>query len=671
MVQPSNRRFVMEDRLNSELSTIDSELATKANTADLPTLVQQLEQLDYAKFDTTYAGGSTQPGMVAWNDTDGTLEFQLKGGNVTLQIGQEQVVRVKNNTGSTLDNGKAVYISGSDGNNLRVAYANASSESTSSGTIGVLTEDLNNGNAGFVTTFGLVRNINTSALTEGAAVWLSTTNGVLTSTRPTAPNHSVMVGFCLRSHAINGVIFVRVDNGWELDELHNVLISAPVNGQALTYDNGVWKNATPVSSLSGLSDVTITSPTGGQVVKYDAGISKWVNGPAAGGVTASATAPSLSTAASGDAWFDTNDGTLYVCYIDPDSTKQWVQVQANSALEGSILARLSSLEGQAVAFGQLSPNYVINGAFDIWQRGTTATRSANAGHDFGSADRFRFGSYGANSPATTFAQSTSVPTGIGVQYSAALSWSTTAGATGSDIIISQHIENGKSLFASRTVTVSFWAKANSAITINSNFDSDYNGSLASSPTFNLTTSWARYSYTTTLPSNYSSSTPGADPSGHTQLRFVRVIGASAPANTINVTGVQVEIGSVATAFRRNQENIQAELSACQRYYVRWQSGASAGAIPSSGAHISSTGAWITVFLPVTMRATPVIDVASNLSATRLGNSQYLFSNIGLVSTDSTNSAVTLSGTISGGVANAPAILGNWNTSGIFAVSAEL
>jgi hypothetical protein len=150
---------------------------------------------------------------LSWNDTDGTYEFTLKGGDVTLQIGQEQVVRVKNSTGGALSNGTAVYPTGSDGTNKTVAKAQANSESTSSLTFGILTEDIGNGQKGYVTTFGLVRDLDTSALTEGAAVWLSpSTAGGLTSTKPSTPNHIVLIGFCIRSHANNGVIFVNVDD---------------------------------------------------------------------------------------------------------------------------------------------------------------------------------------------------------------------------------------------------------------------------------------------------------------------------------------------------------------------------------------------------------------------------------------------------------------------------
>lgn len=201
---------------------------------------------DYLQFDTTYTGGSIAPGMLAWNDTDGTLEFRLKGNNVTLQIGQEQVMRVKAADNGGLINGKVVRFIGSDGANKTVAYAQANAEVNSTTTIAVMTEDAVGGAAGFATTFGLVRDINTSALTEGAVVWLSpTVLGGMTTTKPSAPQHSVIVGYCVRSHAVNGSIFVNVQNGYELEELHNVKITSPTDGQYLRYQasTGLWVNS--------------------------------------------------------------------------------------------------------------------------------------------------------------------------------------------------------------------------------------------------------------------------------------------------------------------------------------------------------------------------------------------------------------------------------------------
>lgn len=184
---------------------------------------------------------------IVWNDAEGTYEFVMKGGNVTQQIGAEQLAYVKNNTGSTLLNGRAVYPNGSTGTNKLVAYAQANAESTSTRTFGVLSEDIANGGHGWVTTFGMVHDIDTSALTEGAAVWLSpTVPGGLTSTKPTAPNHMVLIGFCVRSHAVNGSVFVKVQNGFELDELHDVAISSPAAGELVVRNAGNtgWENRT-------------------------------------------------------------------------------------------------------------------------------------------------------------------------------------------------------------------------------------------------------------------------------------------------------------------------------------------------------------------------------------------------------------------------------------------
>lgn len=195
-------------------------------------------------------------GRVKWNDTDGTLDLNLKGGNVTLQIGQEEVSLVKHADNLGLDDAKVVYIVGSDGVNKTVRYALATSDLTSATTFGLMTESATGGNKAFCTTFGLVRGINTSNLTEGGIVWLSAdTAGALTAVRPTAPKHGVMIGFCVRKHATQGAVFVQVQNGYELNELHDVFVPSPTNGQILTYNsaNARWEAATPASQLQTLS----------------------------------------------------------------------------------------------------------------------------------------------------------------------------------------------------------------------------------------------------------------------------------------------------------------------------------------------------------------------------------------------------------------------------------
>jgi len=197
-------------------------------------------------FDLANSASSVGVGELRWNDNDGTLEFLLKGGNVSLRLGQEQVVRVKNSTGAPLLKGQVVYPSGSDGINKTVSLAQANGELASSQTFAVVAENIANGQSGFAATFGLVTGINTNALDEGKVVYLSpTVAGGLTKDKPAAPNHMVVVGFCVRKQQNNGVLFVRVTNGFELDELHNVLITNPQPGHVLTYDGTKWVNQAP------------------------------------------------------------------------------------------------------------------------------------------------------------------------------------------------------------------------------------------------------------------------------------------------------------------------------------------------------------------------------------------------------------------------------------------
>jgi hypothetical protein len=223
-----------------------------------------LSNIDYVDFDTTPTTTTGAAARLRWNDTDGTLDLGLKGGNVTLQLGQEQVTLVKHADNTGLTNGKVVYTVGSDGSNQTVRYAQANSEATSSNTFGVMTEDASGGAKAFCTTFGMVHDLDTSAMTEGAIVWLSSsTAGGMTTTIPTSPAHLVQIGYCVRSHATQGVIFVKVQNGYELDELHDVLITSKTNGDLIQYESssGLWKNKAQSTLAIAGSQVTTGAST--------------------------------------------------------------------------------------------------------------------------------------------------------------------------------------------------------------------------------------------------------------------------------------------------------------------------------------------------------------------------------------------------------------------------
>jgi hypothetical protein len=188
-----------------------------------------------------------------WDDGEGTLTFTLKGGNVNLGVGKEEVVLCYNGTGSAIPKGKVVYIVGAQGQRPSIALSSASAESTSSKTLGITAEEISNGAEGFVATFGVVGNLNTASFTAGNKLWLSTTPGELTQTVPTQPDHSVFIGYCLSSNSSSGRIFINPQNGYELQELHNVLITNPLNDEVLTYESstGLWKNKTPTGGGGG------------------------------------------------------------------------------------------------------------------------------------------------------------------------------------------------------------------------------------------------------------------------------------------------------------------------------------------------------------------------------------------------------------------------------------
>lgn len=256
---------------SSDWTTFNSKAASGANSniTSLSGITGAITTPTYIDFAT---GATVTPavGRLTWDATDGTLQFGLAGGNVNLQIGQEQVVYVLNKSGGNYTNGQVVYINGAQGNRPTVLLAKADSEATSKGTIGFLTENINNNAQGFVTTSGIVRGVDTSAFTDGDVLYLSaTTAGGYTNVPPAAPNHLVVLGYVVRAHATVGEIYVKVDNGYELNELHNVLITSPTNGQLLTYNStsSVWENANPaytgtVTSVGGTGSVNGITLTG-------------------------------------------------------------------------------------------------------------------------------------------------------------------------------------------------------------------------------------------------------------------------------------------------------------------------------------------------------------------------------------------------------------------------
>lgn len=178
-------------------------------------------------------------------------------------VAEETRLLVKNETGSTLTKGQVVYINGASGNLPTVTLAQANSEATSSKTVGVVRQTIVNNESGYVTLSGLLKNVDTQGFTAGQAIWLSAaTAGAFTGTRPSAPDHGVLIGY-IPKVSVNGEIFVMIQNGFELQELHNVLITSPAANEYLKYDGTKWVNANtfPDPKITGVATIDNNAAT--------------------------------------------------------------------------------------------------------------------------------------------------------------------------------------------------------------------------------------------------------------------------------------------------------------------------------------------------------------------------------------------------------------------------
>jgi hypothetical protein len=147
---------------------------------------------------------------LSWNTTDQTANLGMEYG-VTQQIGQEIYARVGNTTGVTIPNGTVVGFAGATANALLVAPYLADGSQPTLYILGVMTHDLpDSGEKGYCTTWGFVRDLDTSAFAVGDLLYASpTVAGELTNVKPTAPDNVIPLAACVTSNATTGIIFVR------------------------------------------------------------------------------------------------------------------------------------------------------------------------------------------------------------------------------------------------------------------------------------------------------------------------------------------------------------------------------------------------------------------------------------------------------------------------------
>lgn len=314
----------------------------------------------------------------------------------------------------------------------------------------------------------------------------------------------------------------------------------------------------------------------------------------------------------------------------------------------------------------VSQNYVINGGFDIWQRGTSFTTTAAGAF---TADRW-LANIGAGATVVTsrqdFTPGTAPVSGYEGTYYCRVN-RTVTGSAGS--YFTHKIEDVRTI-SNKTITVSFWAKASSNMSFTAGEIYFWNvyGTGGSSATghpvnntaTNITTAWQRFSYTLAMP-NLSGKTIGANSYSEFAFYFPTALSTF----TFDIWGVQVEEGSYATPFRRNAPSIQAELATCQRYYevVVPPSGVTGTGFANSGTQVYFSQPFKT-----SKRDVPTVTYVGTLSGI-----QALWSGGGLAATAFSSGARTTEGcyiviNVSSGFTTGQAVM--FTTSSAVRITAE-
>jgi hypothetical protein len=319
---------------------------------------------DHIALNVSPSGAGFVVGATEWNNTIGSSQTLLKGGNVILKNGVDLVARIVNkvtpNTTLTKAAYQAVRVSGATGGRLSIKLAQADTDNNSADTIGLVCETIATNQEGFIITVGQLLDINTTGSLQGETwadgdvLYLSpTTAGRLTNIKPTgATGHIVVMGYVEYSHPNNGAIYVKVMNGWELDELHNVSISSPANNEALIYESStqLWKNKTLATALGytpvpTTRNINTTAPLSGG---GDLSADRTLSIPQANGST--------------DGFLDSADWTTFNGKFNTPSgtTAQYVRGDGSLATFPSLPLLYKDLNNQAAVTGNTNNNKVVS-----------------------------------------------------------------------------------------------------------------------------------------------------------------------------------------------------------------------------------------------------------------------------------------------------------------------
>jgi hypothetical protein len=237
-------------------------------TGSLLLSASHISTADYIDFNPNLTAGvpTFNTGRLHWVDDTKTLGLDTDVNGSVIELGHQHVTRVVNLTNSTISKGRVVYITGSQGTRPGIATASYTDENDSATTLGLVMHDIvsSGGNSnGYVVTKGIIREVNTSGLSAGASLYLSS-SGQYTTIKPQAPLHDVRLGKVIVGNSTNaGVIYVDIQNGYEIDELHNVRIIGDTSGDLIVKSGSLWINTKQLTGSYQLTgSLTATSFTG-------------------------------------------------------------------------------------------------------------------------------------------------------------------------------------------------------------------------------------------------------------------------------------------------------------------------------------------------------------------------------------------------------------------------
>jgi hypothetical protein len=245
----------------------DSTTDTHQFTGSLLVTSSHISTVDYIDFNSNL---QTDPafntGRIHWVDDTKTLGLDTDVNGSVIELGHQHVVRVTNLTNATIVQGSVVFITGSQGTRPGIATASYTDENNSATTLGIVMHNIvsTGGNSnGYVVTKGIIRGVNTSGFAAGSSLYLSS-SGQYTTVKPQAPLHDVRLGKVIVGNSTNaGVIYVDIQNGYEIDELHNVRIISPNLGDLLINSGSLWINTKQLSGSYAITgSLNVTSATG-------------------------------------------------------------------------------------------------------------------------------------------------------------------------------------------------------------------------------------------------------------------------------------------------------------------------------------------------------------------------------------------------------------------------